>query len=118
MKDIAKEQLKINGIGKMREPIVCFKKYEGIFSAVLSILSFKWFTDSVISFLLIKKILHYKTIFINKFKMFIFIIFTKCFLEWFVKTKGFIKAKVNGKLFSLSKRGKEDASFSFDFTEE
>ena len=41
MKDIAKEQLKINEIGKMSEQIVRFKKYEGIFSAVLSILSFK-----------------------------------------------------------------------------
>ena len=41
MKDIAKEQLKINEIGKMSEQIVLFFKYEGIFSAVLSILSFK-----------------------------------------------------------------------------
>ena len=41
MKDIAKKQLKINKIEKMREQIICFKKYKGIFSAVLSILSFK-----------------------------------------------------------------------------
>ena len=37
MKDKAKEQLKINEIGKMREKIVRLKKYEDIFSAVLSI---------------------------------------------------------------------------------
>ena len=43
MKDIAKEQLKINETGKMREQIVRFKKYEGIFSAVLNILSIKLF---------------------------------------------------------------------------
>ena len=41
MKDIAKKQLKINEIGRMREQIVRFKKYEGRFSADLSILPFK-----------------------------------------------------------------------------
>ena len=55
MNDIAKEQLKINEIAKMIKQIVSFKKYEAIFSPVLSILYFKWFTDSIISFLLIKK---------------------------------------------------------------
>ena len=41
MKDIAKEQLKINKIRKTSEQIVHFKKYEGLFAAVLSILPFK-----------------------------------------------------------------------------
>ena len=36
MKEIAKVKLKIHEIGKMREQIVRFKKYEVILSAVLS----------------------------------------------------------------------------------
>ena len=55
MKEIAKVKLKIHEIGKMREQIVRFKKYEVILSAVLSILSLKWYTDSFIILLLIKK---------------------------------------------------------------
>ena len=102
----------------MREQIIRFKNYEGIFSAVLSILSFKRFTDSFISLLLIKKILHFWTIFINKLKMFIFINFTKYFLDYLLKQEALSKSKVSGTLFSLSKRGKEGASFSFDFTKE
>ena len=49
IKDIAKEQLKISEIGKIKEQIVPLMKYEGIFSGVLVILSFKWLTHLIIS---------------------------------------------------------------------
>ena len=39
--DVASEQLKISELGRTREQIVRLLKYEGIFSDVLIILSFK-----------------------------------------------------------------------------